>query len=549
MDKIIHSHLDAFIHAQELESKEYTITLTKDHKFGDYTSNICFIYAKLLAQNPQVIAQKIIDFLLKNYVDFYDKVEFVKPGYINFYLKSKLNFDLLNKILIEKDNYPIYKNNKKKINIEFVSANPTGKLHLAHAYAAIFGISLARVFLQLGFNVQKEYYINDAGNQITLLALSVFIRYLNILGIKQELFEECYHGEEIIECAQALYEKYHDQFKNIQFDNEKILNEKVNETIKQFSKDYMLNIIKQDLYNIDVSFDLWTSEKALYQTKQVQKVIEELKKLNQVYVLDDALWLKSKQYGDDKDRVLIKKNQEYTYLVPDIALHVNKLLRNYDEYYNIWGMDHHGYIARLKIALKMLGYEKTFEVLSIQVMKLVKDGKDFKLSKRAGTSLTLQDLIKHIGKDELKWICTSFQTSSHKIVDVNKITTHDNSNPLFYVEYAYARIFGIFTKNNFSPIKNYQFINETEQSVIEIVNELSLYDQTLWNVIKNKQTQVLNNYLYKIANKIHEFYNQINISSLCYETRKNNLLHILYACSIILKNGLRILGINAYEKM
>ena len=549
MDKIIQCHLDAFIHAQELELIQYTINLTKDHKFGDYTSNFCFVYAKLLHKNPEIIAQDLIAFLKQNYASFYSDIQFVKPGFINFYLKSKLNLVLLKKILDEKEAYPIYENNKKRINIEFVSANPTGKLHLAHAYAAIFGMSLARVFNQLGFNIQKEYYINDAGNQITLLALSVFIRYLNFLNIKQELYEECYHGSEIIECAKALYEKYHDEFKNIKFDENKILDPEVNEIIKEFSKNYMLNMIKEDLNEIGVTFDLWTSEKSLYETKQVQKVIDELKRLNQVYIQEDALWLKSKQYGDDKDRVLIKKNQEYTYLVPDIALHVNKLLRNFDEYYNIWGMDHHGYIARLKIALEMLGYKKTFEVLSIQVMKLVKDGVDFKLSKRAGTSLTLQELIQHIGKDELKWICTSFQTSSHKIVDVTKITTHDNSNPLFYVEYAYARIYGILNKNNFCLNKNHQFINEEDESIIEIVNELSLYDQTLWSVIKNKETQILNNYLYKLANKIHEFYNKVNICNLSNETRKNNLLHILYVTSIILKNGLKLLGINAYEKM
>ncbi len=549
MDKIIKKNIDKFINLNQLEPLNYSINLTKEKKFGDYATNFCFLYAKLLNKTPEEVANLLKNYLLDNYHDFYAKIEFVKPGFLNFYLKNRINYDLIKKIIKEGFNYPIYQSNNKKINIEFVSANPTGKLHLAHAYAAIFGTALVNTFLQLGYDVQKEFYINDAGNQIDLLALSVLIRYLNLFNQNLELFEDSYHGEEIIECAEALKKQYGSDLINTKYNKEHILDEKINETIKEFAKNYMLKMIKDDLASINVSFDLWTSEKSLYETKQVQQVITDLKKANETYEKDGALWLQTTKYGDDKDRVLIKNNQLYTYLVPDIALHVAKLLRNYDEYYNIWGMDHHGYIARLKIALKMLGFKKTFDVICIQVMKLIKDNKDFKLSKRAGTSLTLQDLVNAIGKDELKWICTSYQTSSHKIVDVNKITQHDASNPLFYVEYASARINRIFQKNEFQVNQDFEYVDIDNEKIVNLVNELSLYDQTLHHVIKNKETQALNNYLYKLAISFHTFYSELNISNLKDQKQKQTLLHILYATWLIIHNGLKILGIKAYEEM
>lgn len=549
MDNIIKKHLEKFIEKNNWDELSFTVTLNKNKINGDYASNICFLYAKKYKINPEEIANDLILFLKNNYYDFYEKIEFAKPGFINFFLKNKLDFNLVNKIIKESYAFPIYKSNNKRINIEFVSANPTGKLHLAHTYAAIFGNTLVNVWKQLGYEVQKEFYINDAGNQIDKLALSVLIRYLNLLGKDFELYEDAYHGEEIKDCAKVLYDEYGNKFIDTRFNENGIYDKDINEFIKLFAKEYMLKMIKEDLAKVDVSFDLWTSEKQLYATGDVKRVIDDLNQLNQTYQKDDALWLKSSNYGDDKDRVLIKNDGAFTYLVPDIALHVNKLMRNFDEYYNIWGMDHHGYIPRLKIALKMLNYTKTFEVISIQVMKLIKDNKEFKLSKRAGTSLTLQDLIESIGKDELKWICTSFQTSTHKVVDVNKITKHDNSNPLFYVEYASARISSILQKNEFTPIENYAYEIIDEQSVIEIVEQLNQYEHVLVQISRFKETQALNNYLYKLAGLIHEFYNTWNITNEKNEKVKLTLLHIIYAAWIILHNGLSLIGINAYKEM
>lgn len=549
MNIIIKKQIEEFIEFKKWDKKDFNVILNKEKKNGDFSTNFCFIYSKISNLSPCDLGNELINFINKKYHDFYENIVFSKPGYVNFYLKNRIDFELIQKIIEQKFLFPIYEKNNKKINVEFVSANPTGKLHLAHAYAAIFGNTLVNVFKQLGYNVQKEFYINDAGNQIDKLALSVLIRYLQLFDIKIELYEDSYHGEEIIECARKLKEEYADKFINTKFNEDSISDHEVNDFIKNYSKNYMLKMIKDDLSKIGVDFDLWTSEKSLYESGEVDKVIQDLEKLNKTYISDHATWLKSSEYGDDKDRVLKKGDGNYTYLVPDIALHVRKLLRNYDEYYNIWGMDHHSYISRLKIALEMLGFEKTFEVIPIQVMKLTKNGNEFKLSKRSGTSLTLQELIEHIGKDELKWICTSFQTSTHKIIEVEKITKHDNSNPLFYVEYASARLNSIFEKNKFTPTNNFEFLNIEEESLINMVNELSLYEKTLEQVIKFKETNTLTNYLYKLANRIHEFYNKINIQNEEDNNLKETLLHILYAAWIILHNGLSLIGIKAYEKM
>lgn len=549
MDEIIKKHLDEFIKNSAYPTLNYTINLNKNHDFGDFSTNLCFVYAKQLKKDPKEIAKELITFLIKHYPETYKNIEFAAPGFVNFYLKTAIDYDLIKKIILQDELYPTYDHNGQKINVEFVSANPTGKLHLAHAYAAIFGQALVNCFIQLGYFVQKEFYINDAGHQIDLLALSVLIRYLNLFDKNLELPEDAYHGEEIIECANALKTKYGNEFVNATYTNDGISDQQINEKIKLFAKDYMLKQIQLDLQKVDVNFDLWTSEKQLYESKEVDKVIADLKKLGQTYEKDGALWLKSTAYGDDKDRVLQRSNGLYTYLVPDIALHVNKILRGFDYYYNIWGMDHDGYIPRLKIALKMLGFKQTFEVICLQVMKLEKDGQEFKLSKRAGTSLTLDDLVSAIGKDELKWICTSFKTNTHKTIDVNKITKHDNDNPLFYVEYACARLFSIFKKHNFVLNKNFKYHDLNEPSVIAIAQYLAKYDGTLHHMAKYQQTQVLNTYLYELATKVHEFYNELNLTKVENESIRLSILHILYATRIILRNGLAMLGIKAYEEM
>ncbi|MBP5783857.1 arginine--tRNA ligase [bacterium] len=248
--------MDEFIKNSSYPSLNYTINLNKNHDFGDFSTNLCFVYAKQLKKDPKEIAQALITYLIKHYPQTYKNIEFAAPGFVNFYLKSAIDYDLIKKIILQDELYPTYDKNGQKINVEFVSANPTGKLHLAHAYAAIFGQALVNCFIQLGYYVQKEFYINDAGHQIDLLALSVLIRYLNLFGNNIELPEDAYHGEEIIDCANELKAKYHEEFVHTPYTNDGISDEKANETIKFFAKDYMLKQIQLDLKKVDVSFDL-----------------------------------------------------------------------------------------------------------------------------------------------------------------------------------------------------------------------------------------------------------------------------------------------------
>ena len=366
----------------DISLENIMIETPKDTKNGDYSSNIAMKLAKTLKDSPINIANKIVTLLEDEIID---KVMVANPGFINFYLKKDYLFENINTILTEQDNYGrINIGNNQKVNIEFVSANPTGTLHVGHGRGAVYGSSLANILSFAGFDVTREYYVNDGGNQINNLNRSIKIRYNNLCGGNLELDSNCYHGKEIIEVAKNIYDKYG---KNAD-----------DEIISKYGVDYLLSEIKKDLDEFRVSFDVWSSEKSIYKRGLVDNTLKTLIAKNYTYESEDAIWLKTTLFNDDKDRVLVKSDKSNTYLLPDIAYHLDKYQRGFDYLIDVLGADHHGYIARLKSGIHMMGEdENKLTVKILQMVRLLKDGEEVKLSKRTGKTITLKELIETLG--------------------------------------------------------------------------------------------------------------------------------------------------------
>ena len=354
-----------------IDSNDVNIIIekTKDSTHGDYASNIAMQLTKILKTNPREIANKIVEYISDENIE---KVEIAGPGFINFFVKKNYLFDNIAKVLKEKENYGrVNVGNNQKIIIEYVSANPTGFLHIGHARGAAYGDGLSRIKSFAGYNVTREYYINDAGNQMNNLGISIKARYYELFNLSMEIPEGGYMGKEIIEIAREIKEQYGDTK----------LDESI-EYFKQYGLKKLLKKIELDLEKFNVPFDEWTSEQSLYDSGRVEKVLETLAKTNETYQEDGALWLKTMDHGDEKNRVLIKNDGLYTYYLPDIAGHLFKIERGNEHLIDVFGADHHGYINRLKAALEIFGYDRNIlDVKIAQMVRMVKDGKEVKMSK------------------------------------------------------------------------------------------------------------------------------------------------------------------------
>lgn len=515
---------------------------SKSIKFGDFTSN--FVLSLNAGSTPKrELAQRIVDLFDK---DNFSKIEVAGPGFINFYLTPTKKLELLNAINDEQDNYGNFQPKKLFYNIEYVSANPTGLLHIGHARNGAYGDSLARLFEAYGIKVDKEYYINDGGNQINKLALSVLIRYLQLYGKQIELPEDSYHAGEIIETAKLLKEKYGDKFVNAKFDENKILDSLPNEEIGTFAKNYLLSIIKDHLNKLNVRMDIWSPESDIYKLNLIPKTFELLG--DNIYKNEGATWLKTTKYGDDKDRVLVKSDGNYTYFTPDIAYHNQKLSRGYDKIFNIWGADHKSYVDRMSIAIQMLGYKKEqLHVCIMQLVQLTKNGEEFKMSKRSGNSFTTIDLINLIGKDAARWYLVNQSLDTHITIDIEKAAKKSNENGLFYVQYAYVRIKQILAKCDIEANKQINLLtNDIEQ---EIINQLFFFMPTIENIAKTYEVHKMCLYLTNLAKLIHNLYEKVRINDPANKELTAQRLFLINCVATVIKNGLKLLGIDVVENM
>lgn len=521
-----------------LNLDDILLQVSDERKHGDFMSNVALKNAKKAGLKPLELAQYVSSSFSLEGVK---KVEAIAPGFLNFFLESELLGSLVKKIIDEDKDYGnLNLGNNKRICIEYVSANPTGSLHLGHARGAAVGDSLARIYKKAGYDVTREYYINDAGNQVDNLAESLMIRYQQLFGIKKELTDNSYHGEEIIKMAQDIKEK----------DGDKYLAdiESHRDFFKQYGIDHLLDAIKEDLRQFRVEQDVYTSEKKIRESGLVEDCLKKLEKY--CYRSEGALFLNTTKDGDDKDRVLIKSDGSYTYLVPDIAYHVNKYERKFDKLIDIFGADHHGYILRLKSALKDLGYNPDLlDVSLIQMVRLFKDGQEFKMSKRTGNAISLKELIEECSIDAIRYFFVSRSSSSHLDFDIDLAKTLGVENPVFYTQYTHARLSGILANGKaFMPFDTKGDLLSTD-SERNLLLALKDYPEVIKEAVMENGPYKITNYVYSLAKLINEFY------TVCRVLDDNNIalskqrLALVKACQIVMKDSLNLIGVLAPEKM
>ncbi|MDR0408070.1 MAG: arginine--tRNA ligase [Campylobacteraceae bacterium] len=513
-------------------NKEVYLEKPKDVSLGHYATPVAFSLAKELKRSPVDIAKELAQKLQNETI--FESVTAIN-GYINFKLSQEF-LDIYGANVLEKGFYQDKKNGT--ILIEFVSANPTGPLHVGHARGAVIGDCLCRIGRHLGYKITSEYYINDAGNQVDLLGLSIFLAGCeNILQQDVKWPEEFYRGEYIIDLAQKAQSKFG---KDI-FENESNISK-----LSAWGKDEMMELIRRDLDEVHISFDNFVSEKSLY--PKWQKSFDKLQQHNKTYEKDGKVWIKSQEFGDEKDRVIIREDKRPTYLAGDIVYHDDKFDRNFDKYINIWGADHHGYIARVKAAINFMGYDESkLEVILAQMVSLLKGGEEYKMSKRAGNFITMSEVVNEIGSDALRFIFLSKKADTHLEFDIDTLKHSDSSNPIYYINYAHARINQLFGKSGKKrdDVLHIKLVGLNKEAQNLLFNALIL-PEVLEDAFESRQIQKLTDYLKFLATLVHKFYNENRIIGSEFEDRYLKLLEIVALC---IRTGLILIGINAKDKM
>mgnify|MGYP001852717839 CR=1 FL=1 len=531
-----------FVSEYDLDS--IVIEIPKDKAHGDYSTNLAMQLTKLLKRNPREIANEIVEAIDQDAAQI-EKIEIAGPGFINLFLAKNIMTSIITDVLNEKEKFGNSDYGQGiKYNVEFVSANPTGDLHLGHAKGAAVGDSICRIMSAAGYDVTREYYINDAGNQIYNLALSLYARYRQAFGLEAELPEDGYHGKDVIDIAQKIKETEGDKYLNIP-------EEKAIAYFRNKGTEYELQKIKDILNQFRVSFDVWFSETSLYENNCVVPTVEKLKAAGYTYEADGALWLKSTEFGDDKDRVLIKSDGSYTYLTPDIAYHLNKLDRGYEYLVDLFGADHHGYINRMKAAIQALGYNANqLNIDIIQMVRMMNNGEPVKMSKRTGNAVTIKDLIEEIGVDATRYFFVSKAANTPFDFDIGLAKQKSNENPVYYAQYAHARMCSIKAaakKANLKFSNHYELLVNPKE--IELVKHINEFRNGIIDSAINRTPHKIANYIQRLAQLFHSFYNE------CHVIDENNLelseqrLALVEATRITLANALNLIGVSAPEKM
>ncbi|MCL2143909.1 MAG: arginine--tRNA ligase [Endomicrobia bacterium] len=510
---------------------------------ADFAVNAAMVMAKKMKINPRTAAQELIDIILRDMADLVEKADIAGAGFINLRIKNEVLYGELNAILDQKEKYGSSElNNKEKIMVEFVSANPTGPLHIGHGRGAAIGDSLSRVLKHLGYNVTKEYYLNDVGNQMLVLAESVKVRYAQLKGEELPFLEDGYKGEYIIDIAKRLIA----EGKNIDDIDFK----------KEAVKD-ILATIESDLKDFGVVFDSWFSESVIALDKDAQKktavdkACEYLQSKGGAYFQDEALWLASTKFGDDKDRVLKRSDGRYTYLASDAAYHKNKFERGFTKLVNLWGADHHGYVARMQACVQMLGFSKeALKVLLYQLVSLVRNGQPAAMSTRSGEFITLKEVVDEVGKDACRFFFLLRAPDSQLDFDLELAKKQSSENPVFYVQYVNARCHSIFreskTITDLDAKSDFSLLDTKEER--DLIKQLAAFCDTLVLCEKTMSPHHLTAYLIELADIYHKFYEKRRVLGDDPKLTASRL-KLIEAVIIIIKNGLDLLGVSAPEKM
>ncbi|MGQ5205435.1 arginine--tRNA ligase [Bacillus subtilis] len=532
--------------AEESQIPNVVLETPKDKTHGDYSTNMAMQLARVAKKAPRQIAEEIVAHFDKGKASI-EKLDIAGPGFINFYMNNQYLTKLIPSVLEAGEAYGETNiGNGERVQVEFVSANPTGDLHLGHARGAAVGDSLCNVLSKAGYDVSREYYINDAGNQINNLALSVEVRYFEALGLEKPMPEDGYRGEDIIAIGKRLAEEYGDRF----------VNEEESKRLaffREYGLKYELDKLRKDLENFRVPFDVWYSETSLYQNGKIDTALEALREKGHVYEEDGATWFRSTTFGDDKDRVLIKKDGTYTYLLPDIAYHKDKLDRGFDKLINVWGADHHGYIPRMKAAIEALGYEKgTLEVEIIQLVHLYKNGEKMKMSKRTGKAVTMRDLIEEVGLDAVRYFFAMRSADTHMDFDLDLAVSTSNENPVYYAQYAHARICSMLRQGEeqgLKPAADLDFSHIQSEKEYDLLKTIGGFPEAVAEAAEKRIPHRVTNYIYDLASALHSFYNAEKVIDPENEEKSRARLALMKATQITLNNALQLIGVSAPEKM
>lgn len=522
----------------DLSLEEIIIERSKEKAHGDYASNIAMKNAKRLRKSPMIIAKDIVDNLECSEIE---KIEIAMPGFINFFIKANILSSSLQNIIEQGDKFGSsdYGQNKK-INVEFVSANPTGDLHLGHTRGAAIGDTICRLYSFIGFDVTREFYVNDAGNQINNLAKSLNVRYHECFNDFSLPFpDDGYHGEDIKKIALKIKDEVGDKYL--------CASDEAFEYFKKRGTELELDKLNSDLKMFRVNFDVFSSELVIRKNGEVDDVLQKLS--DYIYKDDNAVFLKTGDFLDDKDRVIVKSDGSYTYLLPDIAYHYNKLKRGYELCIDVLGADHHGYINRMKSSLQMLGYSKdVLEIELIQMVRLFKDGKEYKMSKRTGNAVSMRELCEEVGIDAVRYFFVSRASSSHLDFDLDLASKMESSNPVFYAQYAHARLSKVLEQGkDYSLDVTGKFLTQDKEK--ELLKIMEDFPKEVKNAALLRAPYKMTNYIQKLATAIHEFYTLYRIVDSDNVEVTRSRLALAKGAKQVMKNALNLIGVTAPERM
>ncbi|WP_310552078.1 arginine--tRNA ligase [Paenibacillus glufosinatiresistens] len=529
------------------EMPAIVLEVPRDKAHGDLATNAAMQLTKIAKKNPRQIAEAILEHLDRDAAGI-QSAEIAGPGFINLTLSKAYLYEVIPLVARQGADYGrTGAGAGRKVEVEFVSANPTGSLHLGHARGAAVGDALCNVLDFAGYQVTREYYINDAGNQVANLCRSIEARYLQELGQQAEMPEDGYHGEDIKGFARELVAEKGTALLEMEPGERAAF-------LRSYGLEKELDKIKRDLARFRVSFDIWFSETSLYENGQVLRSLDDLRERGEVYEQDGATWLNTTKYGDDKDRVLIKNDGTYTYLTPDIAYHSDKYGRGYDRMINIWGADHHGYIPRMKAAMSALGYDPDkLVVLIAQMVSLFQDGEKVKMSKRTGKAVTMEDLMEEVGVDAIRYFFTMRSMDSHLDFDMDLAISTSNENPVFYVQYAHARACSVFRQAEEQGIAlpdpgTVDYSKLTSEHEFNLLRKIGELPSEIDTAAENYAPHRLIRYVYELASLFHSYYKAERvITEDAAQTAAR--LALLGAVRQTIANVLRLVGVSAPERM
>jgi len=512
--------------------------------FGDFSTNAALIGAKHAKRQPMELAERIAEKLKGE--DVFDSVEVARPGFINFKLSRKAYVDVLRQIIVN-EAYPIRKSEPLRVQFEYGSANPTGPFTVGHGRQLVIGDVLSNVFRELGYEVTREMYINDAGRQISLLAKSLWVRYNQLLGSQDlDIPEDGYRGEYLIDIAKKLLKEVGDVYKD-RWDSE------TERFFKRYAVENILANMKEDLNSLECEFDVYFSETSLIEDGTVRKVLEFLREKGFIYEKDGAVWLKVSHFVEDDDKVLIKSDGSYTYFLTDIAYHFNKYSRGFHKVYDIWGSDHHGHIPRMVAAMRALGIEDGFFNVILHQFVTLKRGEEIvRMSTRAGEFVTLRQLIEEVGKDAARYFFAMIDPNTHMVFDLELAKTRSMDNPVYYVQYAHARICSLFEQ---AKSKSITFNRNSDLELLDdpaefaVIRRLDMFEDALHEVEKTLSPNKLTQYLEALAYDFHSFYTKCLVLDPDNPRLSNARLNLAYATLLVLKKGLSLLRVSAPERM